>query len=149
MTIGLRPISRISYKIASNSYAVDPNSHQPIDSLLTIYQGTGGSYQATIGLGKGWKNLSIGVNTGYYFGNKDYSTRNIFINDTVSYLKSNYENQTSFGGIFYNLGIQYSIQLDKTTKMVLGAYGALNQDFKTHQNKICETFDFDGNGGEL
>jgi len=147
MTIGLRPISRISYKIGSSSYAVDPNSHQPIDSLLSLYQGTGGSYQATIGIGKAWKNLSIGVNSGYYFGNKDYSTRNIFLNDTVSYLKANYENQTSFGGIFYNLGIQYSIQLNKTTKVVLGAYGALTQDFKTNQNKTVQTFDFDGTGG--
>jgi len=147
MTIGLRPISRISYKIGSASYAVDPNSHQPIDSLQSLYQGDGGSYQATIGLAKGWKNFSIGVNTGYYFGNKNYSTRTMFINDTVSYLKSNYENQTSFGGIFYNLGVQYSIQLNKTTKMVLGAYGALTQDFKTKQNKTVETFDFDGTGG--
>ena len=39
-----------------------------------------------------------------------------------------------------------SIKLDKSTKMVLGAYGAVNQNFKTHQDKIIETFEFDANG---
>lgn len=149
MIIGLRPISRISYQIQSSTRAVDPYTNQPIDSLATIYQGKGGSYQAYVGIGKGWKNFSIGANVGYYFGNKDYSTRKIFLNDTVTYIKSNHENQTSFGGLFYNAGIQYSIQLNKTTKLVLGAFGTLSQDFNTNQTRIVESFEFDGSGGNF
>jgi hypothetical protein len=59
MTIGLRPISRISYKIGSSSYAIDPNSHQPIDSIQSLYQGTGGSYQAAIVLARAGKTLVL------------------------------------------------------------------------------------------
>src|SRR5688572_26384237 len=61
MAVGLRPISRINYKIQQNQ-------RNSVDSIANLYEGNGGSYQVYLGLGKSFKNLSIGVNTGYYFG---------------------------------------------------------------------------------
>jgi len=122
-----------------------------IDSVFTLNEGTGGSYQAYVGMAKGFKNLSIGFNTGYYFGTRDVSSKKTFIPDSVdvSYFPSNYETKISFGGIFLNLGAQYAAQLNKKTILHLGVYGSTRQSFKADKDSIAETFNYDANGGVL
>ncbi len=71
MSFGLRPVSRISYKINQVEKLIDPSTQLPIDSALTEFSGDGGSYLTTIGTGYKFNNgLSIGFNTGYLFGKK-------------------------------------------------------------------------------
>jgi hypothetical protein len=66
MNLGLRPLSRINYKILKLSRDSSASAGNGIiDSLQTLYEGSGGSYQAYVGFGKSFKNLSIGFNTGY------------------------------------------------------------------------------------
>ncbi len=147
LNFGLRPITRINYKIEKNQRLFYPNSPgSPSDSIQNLFEGSGGSYEVFAGLGKGFKNFSIGVNVGYFFGTKDYSTRKNFINDTVLYYKSNYQTKTSFGGLLVNAGLQYTIDFNKTTRMVIGAYGNLRQSFNASQDIIRETFNYDANG---
>ena len=71
LVFGLRPISRISYKIVRNEFLIDPNSGLPIDSATTNFQGDGGSYLPSLGTGfslfdkdtkNGKQKLSVGVN---------------------------------------------------------------------------------------
>jgi hypothetical protein len=143
MSLGLRPVTRINYKIGVNS-------RTNIDSLYTQYEGTGGTNQAFVGTAIKVKNLSIGLNAGYMFGNKDYSTRLTFINDTVDYYKSNSETKTTFGGIIVTAGIQYDVHLNKDKSKLfplirLGAYGNLQQKFNAKQDIIRETFSYDAN----
>jgi len=142
MVIGLRPITRINYKIQQNSRVAG------IDSLSTLFQGSGGTYQVYTGFGKSFKNLSIGVNAGYFFGTKDFSTRKIFIPDSLdrTYYKSNYETKTTIGGLFYDLGAQYRGKLNKTTFLHLGVYGNARQKFNLTKENLAETFDYDANG---
>lgn len=147
-SFGLRPLSRINYKIESNErLSLPPLS----DSLNTLYEGTGGINQVNIGTGLRIKNFSIGLNTGYTFGTKDYSTKLEFINDTVTYYKSNTQTSSRFGGFFLNLGVQYSTKIKKNNKDVgflnIGAYTNLQQNLKARQDNIEETFGYDGNGG--
>ncbi|MBC7903216.1 MAG: hypothetical protein H7Y27_07320 [Gemmatimonadaceae bacterium] len=141
LNIGLRPVSRINYKIQKIEQLAG------VDTSLSLFNGSGGSYEVFAGLGKGFKNFSVGVNLGYYFGTKDYSTRKQFLNDTVTYFKSNHETKSSFGGILVNFGLQYAAQLNEKTKLTLGAYGNLRQKFNGSQDIIRETFDYDVNGG--
>lgn len=142
MDIGLRPVTRINYKIAQSQRVAG------VDSLSTLYEGSGGSYQVYAGIGKSFKNLSIGFNTGYYFGTKDFSTRNSFLPDSldVTYYKSNYQTKSTFGGIFFDMGAQYRAQLNKTTILHLGAYGNVKQHFHVTRDKVSETFNYDANG---
>src|ERR1700730_9649118 len=56
INFSLRPVSRISYKIQTNERL--PN----IDSVATLYQGTGGSYEVAAGTGIAFGNFSIGFN---------------------------------------------------------------------------------------
>lgn len=139
MNAGLRQISRINYKISTAERLTN------IDSLSTIYEGSGGINEAFIGTGVKIRNFSIGVNAGYLFGNKEYSTRLIFINDTVAYNSSNSDTKTNFGGVSFNAGFQYEFKLkskDKNAHDVLriGAYGNLQQKYNATQDVLRETF---------
>ncbi len=146
LSFGLRPVTRINYKIESNSRVSN------IDSLNTLYEGNGGVTQANISTGIKFKNFSVGVSTGYSFGTKDYSTRLNFINDTVVYFKSNSATQTRYGGMFLNLGTQYEKVYKDTgnrPKAILkfGAYANLQQNLSARRDVIDETFAYDGAGG--
>ena len=100
MNLGLRPVSRINYEIFTRTRI--PN----VDSVQYKYVGYGGTYQAYMGMAYGSKTLSVGFNTGYMFGNKEYSTRVSFINDSINYKSTISTDTSNFGGLFLNLGIQ-------------------------------------------
>lgn len=146
MAFGIKPVSKINYKIEKNERL------SGIDSLNTVYEGTGGVNQAFIGSGFRVKNFSIGVNVGYMFGSKDYSTKLTFINDSTYYYLSNSENKTTFGSFFFNAGIQYDIPLEKdkngnaTKNLKLGLYGNMQQNLTAHSDNIRETIVYDPNG---
>ena len=148
MNLGLRPVTRINYKIDTRTRVKGANTGNPIGSMQTLYEGSGGSYQAYVGFGKSFKNISIGFNTGYFFGTKDYSTRKSFIPDSLddAYYASNHQSKTSFGGLFFDLGAQYRAQLSKKMVLNFGAYGNMRQKFKAEREAIDETFNYDVNG---
>lgn len=151
LVFGLRPMSRINYKIQKlERIAFNPTTGQS-DSLATLYEGSGGISQAYTGLGLRIKNFSAGINFGYMFGNKDYSTRLIFINDSVDYYRSNSANNTNFGGLFVDLGLQYKFSIkDKTTakekaSFTIGVHGNLQHKLKAYKDLVRETFVYDPN----
>ena len=138
--LGIRPLSRISYKISRNEYLIDPQTQLPIDSANTLYDGDGGTYLPSIGTGYKYKNFSIGFNVGYLFGKKIYSTKRGFYSDTIEYYQSNHENKTTFGNISFNAGMQYKIELEKEKSLTLGAYGNPGQKLNASQDIIRETY---------
>ncbi|RYF91622.1 MAG: hypothetical protein EOO03_00905 [Chitinophagaceae bacterium] len=141
VSFGLRPVSRINYKIQSGERTA-------VDSLSTIYEGSGGISQANISTGIKLKNFSLGVSTGYTFGSKDYSTQREIANDSVFHYPSNTAVKTRFGGVFVNTGMQYDIlSKDKKRMLRLGAYANLQQNLNAKRTEIQETISYDGNGG--
>ena len=140
ISFGLRPISRIGYKISRNEMLIDPNTQLPIDSANTLYEGEGGVYLPSFGTGYKFNNFSAGINIGYLFGKKNYNTRRGFFSDTIQYYQSNHENKTTFGNIFLNAGMQYKIDLEKQVSLTLGAYGNMKQKLKASQDIIRETY---------
>lgn len=148
MNLGLKPVTKINYKVEKNERL------NGIDSLRTLYEGSGGVNQVHLGTGLRYKNFSIGVTAGYMFGSKDYSTKLAFINDTVFYYQSNSENKTTFGGLFINGGLQYDFALAKddkkniTKSLRLGIYGGLQQNLKAKNDLIREIIIFDNAGNQ-
>jgi hypothetical protein len=141
MNIGLRPITRINYKIEQ------VERMNGIDSARTVYEGSGGAYEAHIGTGITlFKNLSLGVNVGYLFGSRDYSTRRYFINDSVFYYPSNYEVKANYGGVLVNGGIQYTAKLNKKTWLRFGVHGNMQQTFNARRDYLKETFTNNSSG---
>jgi len=140
LSFGLKPVSKINYKILNNERKVG------IDSIATLYEGSGGVNEFNLGYAIKVKHLSFGVNSGYRFGNKDYSTRLSFSNDTVPYYQSNTANKTNFGGVYLNLGAQYDFFLKNKALLRIGGYGNLRQKMKGNQSIVKETVNYDPNG---
>lgn len=149
LSLGLRPISRVSYKIGQRDLIIDPSTNQPIDSAFTEYSGNGGMYLASVGTGFAIKNFSIGGSVGYLFGNKEFSTRRAFINDTVAYYSSNHATQSSYGNIHFNLGAQYKIKISTNNSLTLGVYGNAQNTLSGSQDIIRETFTRTADGGDI
>jgi len=141
ITFGLKPISKINYKLQSSG-------RNSIDSTETLYEGNGGVNEAFIGTGLKIKNFSIGINTGYLFGEKDYNSRLIFNNDTVAYYKANYATKTRFGGVFLTAGVQYAAKIKGGT-LRFGAYGNLKRQYSATKDDLVETFNYDANGAPV
>ena len=99
VAFGLRPITKVSYNLETES-RIDSNR------IIYNYQGNGGTYQAFAGTGIAIKNFSIGLNLGYRFGSKDYTTIASLINDTISGLFTSGKKQVrnNFGGFFTEWG---------------------------------------------
>ena len=146
ITFGLKPISKINYKVQSSG-------RNSADSTETLMEGNGGVNEAFVGTALKIKNFSIGFNTGYLFGEKDYSTKLLFNNDTVSYSNANYSSESRFGGVFLNAGIQYAFDLKKDGKkngeLRIGAYGDLKREYSASRDDLRETFVYDANGAAV
>lgn len=142
IAFGLRPITKINYKIERRERLFDPGTGLPIDSAATEFFGDGGANLVSLGTGFGSNNLKIGFNFGYLFGKKDYSTRRTLINDSIEYNRSNHQTRTSYGDIYLNAGIQYKMLLKKDSSryLQLGAYGNLKNDLNSRRDVIRETF---------
>lgn len=143
LAFGLRPITRLNYGVENRARLAG-------DSVGTIYEGTGGTNQAFIGVGKKWKNLSIGANTGYTFGRQEISTSKTFYNDTLLYFQSRSASQINFGSMFLQAGIQYEFTLskkenaaDKSSKNLLmrvGATASLQQNMNAVKRLSNQTY---------
>ena len=147
LNFGLRPVSRINYKILT------VERKPGIDSIGTIYEGSGGMSEALIGAGLRIKNFNIGFNSGYRFGNKSYSTKLTFLNDTVYHYQSNSETSANFGGVFFTLGTQYEWRFrnekdnSRGSVLRLGAYASLKQKINGTQEILRQTIKYDSENG--
>ena len=140
---GLRPVTRINYKIEADKRLTG------IDSVNTLFEGTGGISQANISIGTKIKNFSFGASTGYSFGNRLNNTRLSFLSDTIKYSQSNTQSESRFGGFFLTLGAQYGIRLKNKNVLRLGAFTNLQQKLKGKRDNINETFIYNGSGNTI
>jgi hypothetical protein len=160
LSFGIRPITRISYKIQTTKMLKDPNTGLPIDTSLTINQGDGGSYLASLGTGIKFdlgdlQSIAFGITGGYLFGRKDYSTRISIFNDSLSYNSGNFQTKTTYGNLYASVGFQYMINLDNESEkekrfwLTVGAYGNWKQTLNASQDFIRETYYFDETSGNV
>ncbi len=112
---GLRPLTQINYSV--NNYEF---SESIGDSIYSNFKGEGGINQVFLGVGKSWKYLSIGMNTGYNLGRKkiDIVKAVLYNSDSSYFYQSLSSTNTSFGGVFLNLGIQGEFPLSSKTNAV-------------------------------
>lgn len=148
-SFGLRPLSRINYKINRYESLTDPVTGNKIDSALTQFSGTGGMFLPNIGTGYSIKNFSIGASVNYLFGRKEFSTKRNILGDSVTfYESSNHTTRSYVGDLFFNAGAQYKIKINKTTALRLGVYGNWQQTLKANRDVIRETFTHDETNGD-
>lgn len=149
LVFGLRPLSRISY-------GVEERVRTSIDSMQTIYEGSGGVNQAFVGLGKRFGNISLGVNFGYEFGQRNIGTKISFLNDSVLHYKSNSTDSGNFGGLFINPGLFGFFKISEVKKastnntetwyLNLGASGTFEHTLNASKSINRQTFFYSGSG---
>jgi len=114
MTLGLLPYSNVGYSFSEG------NTDDPNNIYYKTYTGEGGFHQAFIGLGfKVLKNLSVGVNASYFWGD-------ITRQDHVGFADAGkYEywrvNSLSVKDFKFDIGMQYTLQLNKKEEVTFGA----------------------------
>jgi hypothetical protein len=134
VAFGLRPITKVNYNLQAEG-RLDSNT------ILYNYKGNGGAYQAFAGTGIAIKNLSLGVNLGYRFGSKDYSTIVSLINDTISglFTSGQKEVRSNFGGFFTEWGLQYEHKVASNAMLTFGAFGSMNTSMNVTTSTIIST----------
>lgn len=142
LAFGLRQMTRVNYSIE------DGKRIAPSDSIYSLYEGDGGLYQAFIGLGKAWKNVRFGFNSGYLFGRKESTTRTIPI-DTVTTYSSKSSTTTSMGNVFFNVGLMIDAPLGKGKLLRFGVAGNLKQSLNANQQIHRETFGYNSDGSDI
>ncbi len=152
LSFGLRPLTRINYQVIKREQLIDPGTGLPIDSALTLNEGDGGSYLASVGVGHKIDlgvnhKLSFGVNGGYLFGNQEYNTRRSLYNDVLLYTSGNIQTTTAYGDIYFNGGLQYHARLNKDIVLTIGAYGNWEQSLKATMDNIRGTYYYDESSG--
>jgi hypothetical protein len=135
VAFGIKPLSKVSYNIESGI-------RKGADSITYNYEGNGGLYQAFGGTGIAFKNLSIGVNIGYRFGSKDYTTRVSMVNDSLAgrFTSGQKQVKDNYGGVFAEVGIQYEIKLSKKEMLTFGGFGSLSTDMRVNSRENIFTY---------
>lgn len=139
LTFGLTPLTTINYNIQQNDSI--KGTTEPVSYL---YQGHGGAYQAFVGTGFRVKGFRFGVNAGYLFGSTQRSTQAVYPQDSIGLYNSNTTNRTSFGGFFWNAGLQVHVKLSKSTALELGASGGTDIKLPASTDYLAETFYYSG-----
>lgn len=116
MSVGLLPYSNVGYQMAETQ----TDNTQTSNSSLVTYAGEGGLHQLYVGAGfKILKNLSVGANISYLWGDITHSTVQSFPNNTtiMGWEKTDNLSVTSYK---IDLGAQYTQRFGKKHEVTMG-----------------------------
>ena len=128
MSIGLLPFSNVGYSVSESNEATETSPYST--KSLT---GEGGLHQLYVGAGvKVLKNLSVGVNASYFWGDITRSLTQLYPNNASanSYIR---QNAVSVSDYKLDFGLQYTQEFNKKHSATIGAVYSpkhkLNNDY--------------------
>lgn len=143
LSFGLMPYTDLGYKF-SNSGLVDTNK------VNYIYSGEGGVSKAYLGYGfKLGKNFSFGFNMAYLFGNLTQSRAFEFANELTTVFNSRTQYSNAVGGLSFDYGAQFFVDLNSETKVILGYTGNAGGELNSKNNIVTTRYKKDVLGNEL
>ncbi|MFA6946863.1 MAG: hypothetical protein WC220_13285, partial [Pedobacter sp.] len=143
VSFGLVPYTDLGYQFM-NSGLVDTSK------VNYIYGGEGGISKAYMGYGfRINKNLSLGFNFAYLFGNLKQSRAFEFVNESTTAFNSRTQYSNAIGGLSYDYGLQYSAELNTKTKFILGYSGNSGHSLTSKSNTVTTRYRKDVLGDEL
>ena len=126
MTVGFLPYSTVGYNMSQSKTISTDEYGNPISSLST-YSGDGGLQQVFAGLGfKVLKNLSIGANFSYFYGEITHSVNTMFNNTNAN--SSVRADKIEISDYKLDLGLQYTQPFGKKHTVNLGLVYSLGHD---------------------
>ncbi|AJR02310.1 membrane protein [Siansivirga zeaxanthinifaciens] len=140
---GLLPYTSVGYKLESI------NSNGDVDNR---FRGQGGLNKVFAGLGyQITKDLSVGVNFDYNFGNIQNSTLS-FIYDSDNNLaqyQSRENNRSDLSGLTLNLGLSYKRMLNEKLELVTGLTYTPESNLTSNNQRSFSTISFSNTGREF
>ncbi len=137
-SLALLPFSNVGYNISSDAEIMG------VGHVTRIYTGSGGINRFMWGNGfKITKNLSIGINASYLFGNMQQESSSTFP-DSAYYLNFRQDNDIDVSGFYFDYGAQYTAKL-KTLKLTAGAVFATSTKVNAKTDYLSTTY-FTTNG---
>jgi hypothetical protein len=146
LSFGLMPYSQVGYNYTKTSKGYGTGSSVDTNVVNNIYSGEGGLSKAYIGYGFTIaRNLLIGANISYIFGNiKHY--QQVEMPDYYGTLNTNVERNYSAGGMSYDIGAQYVLDLSLTRHIIFGYSGSLRSMLNAKSNYIVSHYTYDASG---
>ncbi|MBR5567682.1 MAG: hypothetical protein IKW27_02970 [Bacteroidales bacterium] len=145
--VGITPFSDMGYDFSS--YETDPNIIGNTGNITYDSYGTGSVYQLFVGAGVTfWKQLSLGAEMIYYFGNLDKVTNMDYANS--SYRSINSGSELTVRGVTGKFGLQYEQKLGGDVSMIIGATYRMGTNMKgystnyryANQSSVTDTLKF-------
>jgi hypothetical protein len=149
-SFGLLPYADMGYNYAQNvSVRFNNGASGGIDTNTVAtykYNGEGGLSKGYIGYGIGiGKNLHFGFNVSYIFGNEK-NFRSTEFAQLPTAINSSVENSTSAGGVNYDYGLQYYINFDQDTHLILGYSGSAGTSLNSTSKFIISQYRLQADG---
>jgi hypothetical protein len=133
-TIGIFPVSNVGYNISTIS------NQEGIGHVLHTYTGEGGINRFNWGNGfRIGKNLSIGVNSSYLFGNINRRSLVLFP-DSIKNMNTAVDNNITVSSFYFDFGVQYRIKLKKDVDMVIGGIFSPKTGVRAKTDTLARTF---------
>jgi hypothetical protein len=147
ISFGLQPYSEVGYNYVQSKKNFGTGSAVDTNAINYIYSGEGGLSKAYFGYGINiGKHLLLGANISYIFGDI-HQYRTTEIPTLFNTVDSRIEDSYSIGGLNYDYGAQYTIDLTDTKHVILGYSGSANNALhSTHTSLVSQyTYDSEGN----
>ncbi|HCJ47139.1 MAG TPA: hypothetical protein DHV83_06230, partial [Prevotella sp.] len=125
VSFGLLPYSNIGYSYSTTTSVGDVNKTYSYNA----YNGDGGLHQVYLGFG--WepiRNLSIGVNGSYLYGDYTRTVTNSYSNSSANALIKTYS--ADVRSYKLDAGLQYTLPLNKKDQLTLGLTYGMGHEIK-------------------
>ncbi len=133
-SIGLTPYSRVGYLIYNDVY------QDSVGRITNEYKASGGLNRAHAGLAiRPFKNLSVGVNANFLFGDLDYQQIVDFPDSAFIYSFRVIANRF-VQDFMFEVGAQYSARLSPSLRLTSGLVFELPASLNTKRYLLAETF---------
>ncbi len=140
--LGLVPFSDVGYNVLSTEESPSAGT------ILTLYSGSGGINRFFWGNAFNiTKDLSVGVNVSYLFGNATRESVVVFF-DSLHSMDYKIDNYVTTGDFYFNFGAQYRIRLKSDKSIILGAVFAPNTNLTAHASALAQTYLISNTGVE-
>lgn len=136
-SLGIMPYSQVGYEMQGSQVVDD------IGNLVSVYKGSGGLNKAYFGSGfSPVKNLSIGVNMSYLFGNI-VKERAMTFPDSAYYINTMVRSTARLSKLNFDAGLLYKVNLKEGRFMQFGLTYNPKQSLDGHSEKIAYSYVFD------
>ncbi len=139
MNLALIPYTQVGYNLQTTLFVPE------IDSTINNFIGQGGTNRFIWGNGFRYKNLAVGVNAGFLFGNITQSSQTLLseVEDSYTIL---IDNDYSISGVHLDFGVQYRYDFKSPNSkgniepngksIVVGAFGNTKRTYSTRAEQF-------------